>query len=404
MGIALSALFLFLRDITENKLIGYLGFIAMVYFHYYCTRAYGGDPYFQYSPVRFLFPAVSIYLTYRYLNSSNNKLYYFCFILFAIGPFWNFDHGIVVFLSWMFVLIYRELLKREFKRIWKHIFLGLIAFSAVFIAFFLYVLLRYQQLPNWSSLLFYPRLYYTYGFSMMPMPPVHLWHMIILLYLVGLLLSIIYLRRRIATPKIEMVFYLSIIGVGIFYYYQGRSHDLTLVAVNYPAIILLTIYADSMLSRIRMRNRFSDILFVTGILCFMLYAAASLIGRGEDIYRIIHSRWVPLIKKESNSITEVADFVKNNTYKGEEVLIFSNLSAVLYFESGTTCPLALPNANDIYLVAQYEEIRKYLEDDSPSKVIAYMDDRVYKHIAKYLKDHKLVNQSNTGGLVVYVKE
>jgi hypothetical protein len=36
---------------------------------------------------------------------------------------------------------------------------------------------------------------------------------------------------------------LSVLGLGHFSYYQGRSHDYTLTAVWWPAFILLTISA-----------------------------------------------------------------------------------------------------------------------------------------------------------------
>ncbi|MEQ8188284.1 MAG: hypothetical protein ABRQ39_09980, partial [Candidatus Eremiobacterota bacterium] len=127
-------LYIFLNEITRSRLIAVLGFFTLLWYNYF----YGkylllrllnlSDPYFQYHPVRFLFPCLYIYLTWKYFNKKNIYLYYSLFIICPVACLWNFDTGIVVSLSYMFILIYQELCEHNLilagKKIAWHLISG----------------------------------------------------------------------------------------------------------------------------------------------------------------------------------------------------------------------------------------------------------------------------------------
>ncbi|MEQ8224973.1 MAG: hypothetical protein ABRQ37_21830, partial [Candidatus Eremiobacterota bacterium] len=120
MGILIAfsffLLYKFLREITETKFIASLGFLSI----FFCCSLLAEffkikfldssyDPFFQYYPLRVIFPVLSIYITWKYFNKEGFFLYYSSFIIYSIAVLWNFDTGSVVFLSWLLILIYKEL-------------------------------------------------------------------------------------------------------------------------------------------------------------------------------------------------------------------------------------------------------------------------------------------------------
>ncbi len=74
-----------------------------------------------------------------------------------------------------------------------------------------------------------------------------MWNMVILIYIAGLSYGIKVLFDRNTDRTIKSIVFLSILGLGIFSYFQSRSYDGNLFAVCYPAILILTIFMDKLL-------------------------------------------------------------------------------------------------------------------------------------------------------------
>lgn len=404
MGLSIFLIYKFTREITFNKIVGYIGFISMIYYSYYFGRVMIHDPYFQYYPVRFLFPAISIYLTYKNFETNSSKLYYISFFIYSIAILWNFDTGFVVFISWLLVLLFHELFRLKLKEMLLHIIRALIIFMITISLFTLYMYIRYGSIPDYSKFLIYQNIYYKYGFMMLPMKVIHPWNIVVFIYVLGLLYSYICLFYKNESIKSKMIFYLSILGMGIFFYYQGRSHNLNLNNVCFPAIILTTIFADSLLNRIKIKSNYNDILAFMILIYFMLFSSSSLMKNSYRIYDTIKNRLRFVINKEVSFITENANFIKDNTAEGEEVLILSNLSAIYHLESKTKCPLKIPSPTDLYLVEEYKKIYEYLEDDTRKKVIHDKYSGREEIVSKYLSKYEIKGISPYGNIVIYVKD
>ncbi|MCG2687444.1 hypothetical protein L6260_01415, partial [Candidatus Parcubacteria bacterium] len=67
--------------------------------------------YFQYNPLRMIFPSLFFLLAYAYFGTKSLKLYYFIPVMLALGILWNPDIGMVCMVSWFAVLSYIEVLK-----------------------------------------------------------------------------------------------------------------------------------------------------------------------------------------------------------------------------------------------------------------------------------------------------
>jgi len=178
------------------------------------------------------------------------------------------------------------------------------------------------------------------------MTAVHPWNMVALAYAGGLLYAFVHLAERRPTPRSLCVFHLSVLGAGIFSYFQGRSHNGSLAIVSYPAIILAVFFLDRLLGdragKVRMGR-----LAAVGLSLFAL--ALSVVGMARiapAFLRAGRDQAIAILKPRETSVTRAARFVKDHTRPGEEVLMVSYLSGIFHLESRTLSPrgiVALPD-------------------------------------------------------------
>ncbi len=375
-------LYKFLREITSNIIIASVGFLTLIFYSYLLGEYYQIKylnfcaPYYQYYPIRFFFPALSIYITWKYFNNKNHFIYFFSFPIYALSVLWNFDTGCVVFISWILILIYKELnennnIKTALKNITKHVIYGLFILVIVSILYVFYIKLRYGLFPDFTLLLRFQKLYYFYGYSMLPMSLIHPWNLVILLYLCGLSCGVKSFFRKDGKARIYLIVFLSILGTGLFSYFQARSHPLVLMAVSYPAILLLTIFTD----RIYCKKIFSTLIPFM-LLSFFLFSMFIVISILPFYYISLTDRLEKIIKKESTRVARDAAFISSNTKPQENVLILSTHSGVYHIMSNTVCPLNICCMDELSLKEDYDILYKFLKENKHIKV--FIDNSFFK--------------------------
>jgi len=410
LALSFNFIFLVLTGITRSRVIGLLGFIAVVYYSYFFGRILSHDPYFQFHPIRLLFPTLQIYLTYRYFLDKNGKSYYLAWLASSISVLWNFDTGVAVLGAWLLVLCYDELCKLNFKAPALHMIKGLTVFLSVLFLFTVYLSLRYGHIPDYARFLVFQRTYYAYGLCMLPMPLVHAWNLVLLIYAVGILYAIVPMVENETSLKTTMVFFLSILGTGMFVYYQGRSADSNLATICFPAIMIITIFADHLLSSLPASGK-SRAIIVYVVLFFLVFSTAGFIVNVPDIVRTIFGRMKPALEHASTPVTRTIDFVKQNTTEGQEVLILSELSSIYYLKSRTTCPVKIPGPTEIYLLEDCRRIINYLEHSKGNTVLldtnfqyAYSRELTSRIRAVLWQQYHMEHNSPDGNMSVFTKQ
>jgi len=259
--------------ISKNKIISLIGFAAIAFY----TRMrypidFPTEPYFQYHPHRLLFPVLFILLAWFYISikqsNKNTYIYYLISILCPISILWNPDTGLIVMGTWLIFLIFNEFLffnQKQLKQIIlnciNHLIGNIWVSIYIFSAFVVYIFLTSGEWPNIAGSAEYIKLFNYYGFFMLPMPPIHIWNIVILVYVIGLLVSISFMIDTSRSQEIDqgnevdfkipqLYFILSIIGIGLFYYYVGRSHTYNLIGPSWPSLLLCIIFADQLFTRI----------------------------------------------------------------------------------------------------------------------------------------------------------
>src|SRR5262249_9594987 len=91
------ALWVVLRQAVRNQLVALCGFFALVFTGWLSLRFPKDgrfqwvDPYFQYHPIRFLFPTLLVLLGWKYFRQPSRRLYGGTTVLLSVGVLWNFD-------------------------------------------------------------------------------------------------------------------------------------------------------------------------------------------------------------------------------------------------------------------------------------------------------------------------
>jgi hypothetical protein len=371
-AISFILIFLFLKKTVSNNVISFLGFTSVVFFGLLILRLDSFDEYFQYMPLRVIFPTILIFLTAVYLKEENKIIYYCLFIISSFAILWNFDTGTIVFVSWLLLLVFNELFQQDKKIMVKncitHIVTALSVFLVVILIYSIYIYTRSASFPNYFLYTQYQQFFYISGYAMLPMDLFHSWNIIIIIYIVGLLYAII---NRGNSYIAKIIFLLSVLGFGIFSYYQGRSHDNNLVVVAYPAILLLTIFTDISLTNLtkygsRLYHNLTFVLFLIFILSVSICSIGYHFGQ---YYQDSERGFYELNDTKPTILSENIRFIKATTVKGEKILILSGyLNGIYYAESHTESVLNIPGSSEIFLVDDDNKISEFLSNNTETKV------------------------------------
>jgi hypothetical protein len=315
------------------------------------------DPYFQYHPIRTFLPILVFFLFSFY---SENKKIQSIVVPFVIGffLFWNLDTGFVVICAWLIMTAYvnfynLKIFIKKFLRTISFIFLGLLAFDFIY-----FVTTGEFIVPN--SLFKYQELYYSSGYYMLPMPMFHPWNIVILVYLVGLIFSLSKIFNKEKSNRDSTIIFLSVFGLGIFTYYQGRSHDRVLPLVIWPFLILITIFFEILFKDLK---NYSKLKLTIGIMLIVTICA--------QLYDVFNFNWNNLkpriLKLQSARNLEIDyEFLRSNRPAFDKPIVLSFHPTTILSELQIT-PSFCPTIPEISFMAQIEDLAKIL--DQKNKII-----------------------------------
>lgn len=406
LGISFASIYLLLRNVIRSRLIAFCGFASVVFFiRIVPTLLFPDDFYFQYYPHRLIFPALFALCAYLYFLSKPRKKelwYHGIFFLSTIAVFWNMDTGIVIFLTWLAVLGYQELIRRAqnkkkkfLRNIFIHFLTGFSYLCVVTLLFLSYTFSRSGRIPNLGYAFSNMNVFYGMGYGFLPMKLIHPWNLVLLCYVIGLIVSIQSVVQRSAPDSTKltktafsrekMIFLLSVMGFGLFSHYQGRSHDNNLVTASWPIFLLLTIFTDIIYTKLlflftlkkgRKENYFKfikenspEFLIFLILFFFLSSSIPSVIFHARDL-GVFFQKKIKYIKTYPGSeLKRNIDFVVSNTSPGDTVFFLTrNDDAIYYINSRTTNPIPVPGMIELFLRKDYETMIYYFSNKRVKKI------------------------------------
>lgn len=373
----------------KNRFAAFLSFVGILFTLILFNYVQYGAPYLQYVPHRILFPSLFLLYAWLYLTKKNHKnawlFHTLGMALSGLSILWNLDTGIVVFGGYVLLMGYTVLFAHTFKEKKFYIEIGkiiLYAMGAVALAVAFIQLITYARsgkLIHLQDFLASQSLFYGSGFAMIRMPQVHPWIVIVLIYAVSLGISLknlffIKLRNSSASlPENGMLFILSVVGMGIFSYYQGRSHDHVFLSVVWPAVILLGYYVSKLFQKAASKD--AGLQGGAGYKTKILWRGIALALLCLVSLTSIYAMKNPAIrhqldKKALASENELADgikTIKEMTNDGAIELDFFTWMDSLYYEAfGFQDTKPFPAVIDLFTRADYNKVLDYMEQtDKP---------------------------------------
>lgn len=261
--LCLFSMYHFIAYITKNRILALLGACVAIYVVSFYPPNYQFTFYLQYTPHRLFFPAISLWvitvldkrmqsldlsLVKSWLNPYIIGAYFFT----AIALFWNVESGLAVLVGisgyLAYCLAYRFSLPD--RRLWKGLFtIILLSVAAPLTAYGIAVLISFIRTGRFltvSSSLYGLLRFAKDGFYLTPLPLRHPWVLVIGSYAFAAALSMTQLRMFREKDGFHdsvqaLRFFLAVLGILVFLYYQGRSDNRVFPFISWPVFLLLAV-------------------------------------------------------------------------------------------------------------------------------------------------------------------
>ena len=371
MSVLLAFCFIFLlysfNEVITNKWLILFGFTSVFFNSYMYPRIVTSfDAGYSTSPIRWILLFSLLGCAVLYLKYTNKILYYLSFFFFASGILWNPEIGVVAFLCLIAFYCFLDLQKKDFKKVVVSWIMNVVwAISILLVTFLLFELtikLFYGAFPDLSKLFSTINVFSFIGLNMLPMPNTfHPYMLVVLIFLVGLLISINNILTNTITKKSAFMFLVTSLGILFFTYYLGRSHNWNLLTTFPMAFILLTMFADDLL-----KKSASNILFfpLFGIVLFTIsFSLFQTIYDYKRITSLVYETDNKKLNQEDNALIKTnAEFIKENTSKNEKIEILSSVyTQSLYHSLSNTASAFNPGFGELFFKSDYNNLITVLE-------------------------------------------
>jgi hypothetical protein len=343
-GLAFLAVWLLLRQTCHNRLVALFAFVALVFNAWFCyvlpTSLFDPpgimDLFYQYFPIRFLFPALLLPLAWRYFQKPSRPLWAGITLLASLAPLWNADSGVPTLGAWLIACAagcHDEAGRPSLRALLRLGRDAALSIAGVFLMAILFLRLHGGSWPDLRQHLLYQNLFMGQGFNMLPLPTVGIWWVPCLVYLCGLAsaFSRLIAGREIARAQITLL--LAVLGAGVFAYYQGRSHPFVLTLAWWPCFVLLALLLDDLVEALRAgRRQPLAWLSATLMLWWLAGSAVSLALFGAATRAGFQSQLAQAVEPAPSLLQEELALLDRDVGPDEPVLVIGDTDAALHIQ------------------------------------------------------------------------
>ncbi|MDX1947663.1 MAG: hypothetical protein SFU86_19855 [Pirellulaceae bacterium] len=334
----------------------------------------GSLVYYQYFPIRTLSGFFFLWLTAVVAKSSGRlrvSLVVLGYVAAGGAVLWNLDTGLVVLIAWTAFNVFAALIhpSRTFRSmVAAGIAHAVCAAGTLALWVLSYALVAWGARGQWPTLqgaLEYQRIFYVAGFFMLPMRMWELWQPLILVYLIAIGDCLRRCWHGTADHRTAWRMFAALLGMGVFSYYQGRSHIQVLLAVVYPAVLLCIDYGSAAAVQLRQWTPgYWWTLPAARRALLISWSAALLPALGI----VLAAGAVPaaveeVFFRESTGATKSLEPTLaryREILRGRKLVIASSYANYLHAQTGTCSALPCSAIAEVMLASQAEEIIRLL--------------------------------------------
>jgi hypothetical protein len=403
--ISYFSVYLFLRTHLHNRLLLGVSFIGFMYLSLFAVTTWPSELYYQYYPIRLLFPMTSLLVVIAVSRTKSIVLVASTFVYLTVGMFWNLDVGLFTLLAVLvfFYALYAvgKLPTANEKNRFKVLLLPPVIILITVLAFNFIHLLRFGRGIS-LELFFASQKLFLSG----QIPPINgVWRFVFLIYVCTLSYSIISLRRKFDIVFQAQILFISLLGLGLFLYFINNPHPAVLSNTYWPSIVLLILYTDRILKSLQSLpvDRKARILISAGLLFPLSWISSAgfvnlknsqilkdqvnvndlfdpnsksnralwTLPGGEALtnQKISSVQYLTVANRNSNPAIEPVWVEKSNVLKSffdskklspKSVAVFSMWDYSIYLDLKTSTPFNAPNFYHTYLEREWSDIEANL--------------------------------------------
>ena len=371
IGLAFAANFYSLKQYVSNKVILFLGMLTVIFFPFLNFKfGQNFDCNFAFYPIRYIIPSTLILLATLYFKKRSKILYWVTTAVQAFLVLWNPEIGLVCFLSWLAVNTFIDFYTPENKIAVKKIIIHWVAGFGILIgAFYVYkllILVAYGVAPDFSELFSTIAVFAKVGSSLLPMKVVHPWNIVAVVIMLGTTYAISKWYKKEITPKAAAVFLLSVLSIGFFVYFEGRSHNWQLAQSSCMSLILLTILGDELWTVVKSKN----VLFLNALFVVFLFTISfsffEIVGGTDRIRELVNQDDDKAKQQDEQArIESNNEFILKNSKPKEKIYVFTVRQLQgLYFDGNKRQSAFNPGLGDFFLNTDMDKLINQMRDSS----------------------------------------
>lgn len=241
---------------------------------------------------------------------------------------------------------------------------------------------------------------------MLPMPRTlaHPWALVISIYSFGVIGGILQKLAGKSSNFWDFIFVISICGIGLFAYYQGRSHFYNLCNALWPAIVIVLLLADRTFRLVRAKL-LSKKYLIPALLPVTFIAIYSINILLFNIAPVTIDNAFTNIKFIKNNyktgVVENIKFIKKNSLNKNCIVIYSHHQSIYYAESSTSSCINGPGFYETHLIADKKAYFEKLQD--LKGIDFYIDQPSADEILKNLNGQYSIVENSGHGLLLLRK-
>ncbi|MCY2993460.1 MAG: hypothetical protein NTY19_37115 [Planctomycetota bacterium] len=341
-------------------------------FHPFCVWSVEPIYYYQYFPLRVVCGAFFLWFVPYYLDRRSWQRAAVGFLAAGFSVLWNADTGLVILIAWTATLFYASL--NDVRGGWevarsvvKHLLWFAATLGISVAGYGLFAWARSGQIPSLESYSRYQRIFYGNGFCLSPMNPREFWQPVILVYVATVFFCLRQLWKRRATSTCSWYLFVALYGLGIFTYYQARSHVHGLGNVCYPSVILSCFLFWDCLHQVRtwdwrktarspllrynwLRLSLFSLLPLFGLICFTRAVVPAIRLAGETTRSLT-------VQEEDPAIVELGRQIS-----GTELLICYHAANYLHIKTHSWSALPVASTTEVVLQDQLRDIQRLIDE------------------------------------------
>lgn len=325
-----------------------------------------GEHYFQYWPIRLLFPCLSLEVATSWQRHASAKLAALVGLFAGLSLFWNLDSGVVVLIALGGLVLlgnFPEWRNVRTRLLHFSVYAASIALTAA--AACLYLSLKSNFAADFTSAVYYQRIFVLNGFLTEPMSrPPDVWTIEIAVYGATLCLYAVRISGYVLDAPLEGAAYLAILAIGLFSYFAGRSIPFVAFLPGWPVPILFFFLLDR--ATAACPSRFGRMCFAALPALAVILLATAFALRAPEIYRKSVAGWrAAAFGSGPSHLPQDVAFIRATSQPAAKIVVLAPNQASLLAETGRHSALPGPGMIETLLTADADRTIVNLVSSGP---------------------------------------